>query len=357
MQSEANPPDSSDNTDFPFLRFGMIGFGSSQRRQIEDIAYALPKQTAVWRLGAFAEADAWLVCGEKTRTLPPTVSGDESLKILAGLPSERAVTLNLHLIDRPLAFSLPLHDSAMEPRLTFEVASGGSVQKVLRQFELCLRSLLSQFVLGKQLIEREKELKATTYHVLYGGKLLAVMDFISWKIGMRRDVDPQHFEAAMWEKRPTEAHAIPDHFLMTSVAQLRWVYAQHTTREVLPRRYLHKVIYLRQSPKVPVSWLTDSHLLLINELSKQHASFINLAERTGLPYDELTRGLAGLFFAASLTTTPERAAKTGASKAQQLPKQAHYKRRNPLNIFDSTLMSGDSVASDEETTVAAQLRP
>lgn len=351
-------PNNSNEADTPLLRFGMIGFTASQRRQIEGMVAALPAQTALWQPGVMAEADAWLVCGEKTRALSTSATtGIESLRILAGLPSERAVTLNLHQIDRPLAFSLPMHDPAMEPLFTFEAASPDSVQKVLKQLEVCLQSLRSQFTLGKQLIEREPELKAATYHVLHGGKLLAVMDFISWKIGLRPDADPQQLEAAIWEKRPTEARDIPGNFLMTSVAQLRWIYAQHTLRDVLPRRYRHSLIYLRQSPQVPLSWLTDSHLLLIHELSIRPASFENLAERTELSYEQLTRGLASLFFAASLTTTPEKAAKKAAGKAQQVPRQAHNGSGSAPNMFNSSLPHEDGLSPTGGATVAAQLRP
>ena len=356
MYFSLDMPYGSNDADIPLLRFGMIGFNASQRQQIEGMVAALPTQTALWQPGVMAEADAWLVCGEKTRASATAAATDiESLRILAGLPSERAVTLNLHQIDRPLAFSLPLHDPAMEPLFTFEAASPESVQKVLKQLEACLQSLRSQYTLGKQLIEREKELKSTTYHVLHGGKLLAVMDFVSWKIGMRPDADPQQLETAIWEKRPTEAHAIPGNFFRTNIAQLRWIYSRHTLRYVLPRRYFHSLIYLRQSPQVPLSWLTDSHLLLLHELSTRPATFENLAERTQMSYEELTRALASLFFAASLTTTPAKAA--GAGKAQRAQKHVRDASGSSQNFFNSTLAQEHGFPPAGDTTVAAQLRP
>ncbi len=358
MPSQVILPVSEDDADTPLLQFGMVGFDRNQRQQIEGIVHALPQQTAIWRTGVFADADAWLVCGEKTRALPPsTTAGVESLRILAGLPSERAITLDLHRIDRPLAFSLPLHSQEMEPRFTFEAASPISLQTLLKKFETCLWSLYSQFILGKHLIEREMELKATIYHVMYGGKLLAVMDFISWKIGMLPDTDPQQFENAVWEKRPTEARAIPSNFFKTDVAQLRWIYAQHSIRNVLPGRYRHELIYLRQSPQVALSWLTDSHLLLLRELSRRPATFMNLAERTGLSYERLTRDLAGLYFAASLTTTPSKAAKAEVSKAHPTRTYPSSAAKNPPNIFNSTFPHDDSTLPSEDTTVPAQLRP
>jgi len=357
LHSHLDSPGGNDDDDLPLLQFGMIGFDRGQRQQIESIVHALPKQTVIWRAGVIANADAWLVCGSKTRALPPSTSADnESLRILAGLPSEHAITLSLHEIDRPLAFSLPLNSPEMEPRFTFEVASPGSMQTVLTQFERCLWLLRSQFLLGKQLTEREMELKEAIYHVMHGGKLLAVMDFISWKIGMLPDTDPQQFKNAIWQKRPTEARTIPGNFLKTDVAQLRWIYAQHSARDVLPARYRHALIYLRQSPQVALSSLTDSHLLLIRELSKRPATLMNLAERTGLPCERITRDLASLYFAASLTTTPGKAARVDAGKAQQTHKPGPSSSRNPSNIFNSTLQHDDSTEG-EDTTVAANLRP
>jgi hypothetical protein len=343
-------PHARSDADIPVLRFGMIGFNAGQRQKIEQMVLALPVQTVVWQPGLMADADAWLVCGDKTRALPLSAStGMDSVSVLAGLPSEQTVTLNLHQIDRPLAFSLPMNNPAMAPRLTFDASSPASVQAVLEQFERCLASLRSQCLLGKQLIEREPELRAATYHVLHGSKLLAVMDLISWKIGMLPDTDPQQYEHALWEKRPVEGHAIPNSFLMTDAAQLRWTYTQHTRRNVLPVRYSREVIYLRQSPHIPVSWLADSHLLVLHELSVQAATFVDLAERTGLPHEVLTRDLACLYFAAALTTRP--------GKALQAQHQPRSTSGNPSSMFNPRMQLGQRMMPGADTTVAAQLRP
>ena len=355
MPYRVNLPGDHDSADLPFLQFGMAGFDHIQRHQVEGMVSALPPQAAFWQLGPMANADAWLVCGEKTRVLPaPSQATQPSLRVLAGLPSERAITLDLDQIDRPLAFSLPLSSQDMEPRLTFEAASPRSLQAVLGQFELCLWSLRAKYMLGKQLIERETELKPAVYHVMSDGKLLAVMNFMSWKIGMLPGTDPQQFEMAAWEKRPIEASAIPANFFITNVVQLRWIYARYSARNVLPARYRHETIYLRQAPQVAISWLTDSHLLLVRELSKQPATLTRLAERTGMPYEQLTRDLTCLYFAASLTTTPSKAIKANAKRKQKTLQKSWG---SPSHIFNSTLQHDDSVLQGEGTTVAAQLRP
>lgn len=358
MPRHVNLPQLSNDPDIPLLRFGMIGFDASQRLQIESIVDALPAQTVMWQSGAMADADARLVCGEKTRASPTSkTTGIESVRILAGLPSEMAVTLNLSQIDRPLAFSLPLHDPAMEPLFTFDVAHPGSLQTVLKEFEQRLKSLRSQHVLGKQLIEREIDLTAANYHILQGGKLLAVMDLITWKIGMLPDTDPEQFEDALWEKRPLGGYDIPNSFAMTDAAQLRWIYAQHTARNVLPIRYRRGLIYLRQPPHIPISWLSDSHLRLIYVLSKQPATLMDLVDRTGLSYKALTRDLACLYFAAALTVSPSKAAQADAGNADQSRKNSQNASGNPSNIYDYGWPPDHGKLKDEDTTVTAQLRP
>ena len=351
-------PNSTDSADLPLLRFGMIGFDRVQRQQIEGTAQILPHATTNWRAGAVANADAWLVCGDKTRAInSSTNGGNENLRVLAGLPSERAVTLSLQHIDRPLAFSLPLNNPNMEPRFTFELGSPHSIQTVLQQFERCLWLMHSQYMLGKYLVERELELKAAIYHVMYKDKLLAVMDFVSWRIGMLTDTDPQHFKNALWKKRPEEARDIPSNFLSTTVAELRWVYALHSTRYVLPARYRHELMYFRKSPQVPLSWLSDSHLLLLQVLSKRPVTFQNLIESTGLPDEQLARDLACLYFAGSLTTKPSKTAKANAEKNLQEKGSVRSGVKNLVNIFNSTSPDDDDFLLDQDTTVSARLRP
>ena len=54
-------------------------------------------------------------------------------------------------------------------------------------------------------------------------------------------------------------------------------------------------------------WLRDPQLLLLRELSVQAGDFENLRQRTGLTPTQLARELASLYFAGSVTTTPDKA--------------------------------------------------
>lgn len=286
----------------PLLFLGLAGFTPEQRERLHLLLGQLPPGGAVWRVGAFAEADAWLVSGEKCRLV-----ATDTLKILAGLPTERTVQLDLDEVDRPIAFSLPLSSDDFDPKHTFDLGVAASLSGVLRHFESWLRPLRSQFVLGGQLVARENELLPGIYHVSHRGQLLAVMDFHEWRIGILRKADPVDFELALWDRRPLEAHDIPSHFLRSNLTHLRWIYAQRTERDVLPARYRSKPVYFRHAPAVPMRWIRDSQLILLRELSQAAGDFDALLRRTGLTQAQLTRDLASLYFAGSITTTPDKA--------------------------------------------------
>jgi hypothetical protein len=295
----------------PVLCLGLGGFSRAQRERVTALLDRLPQGSPTWRVGPFAEADAWLVSGEKSRLLHAG-----TVKILAGQPTERAMQLNLSEVDRPIAFSMPLASSDFEPACTFSLDSDTDVHQVLQQFEGWLRPLRCQFVLGGQLIERESQLQPGIYHVSHKGVLLAVMDFYEWRIGIAPGVDPVDFELARWEGRPRSGSDMPAHFQPSSLAQLRWVYAQRTARDVLPPRYRTRPVYFRRAPGVPMRWLKDSQLVLLRELSVQAADFDALRRRTGLAPAQLGRDLASLYFAGSVTTTADKAG-TGGFAARQ----------------------------------------
>lgn len=292
----------------PVLWVGISGFSPEQNKHLNLLLSHLPPDSPAWHSGPFSEADAWLVCGERSRRLSPN-----TLKILAGMPSERAMLLNLEEVDRPIAFSLPLSSDDLVPLYTFDPSSSVSLGKVLEQLEGRLRTLRSRFVLGGQLIARESELRPGIYHVTHKGTLLAVMDFHDWRIGISPSAEPADFEQARWDKRPMAARDIPAHFLPSSLTELRWIYAQRTKRDVLPPRYKTLPLYFRQAPGVPLRWLKDAQLVLLRELSAGSGTFESLVRRTGLSRPQLARDLASLYFAGSVTTTPEKANTAGFS--------------------------------------------
>jgi len=301
----------------PVLWLGLAGFTPEQGKYIDGLLAQLPKGLAAWQNGVFAEADAWLVSGEKSRLL-----NADTLKVLAGRPTDRTLQLNLAEIDRPIAFSLPLASSELDPMYTFDPGASNGLPRLLQQLEAHLRALCCQFVLGGQLIARESQLLPGIYQISHKGELLAVMDFHEWRIGISPNADPLDFELARWDRRPLAARAIPEHFLPNSLAQLRWIYSQRTRREVLPPRYRSKPVYFRRAPEVPLRWLRDSQLVLLRELSQGAGTFSALQQRTGLAEAQLSRDLASLYFAGSVTTTPEKAGTGSFGSQEAAPAQA-----------------------------------
>lgn len=341
-------------TESPRLRLGLAGFNEDQCKAIEGMLASPIAGQPLWQLSPFQLADGWLLCGEKS--VPAPNGHRDALRIGAGLPGDDCLTLNLSEVTRPLAFSTPLASPDIEARLTFATGSEAGLRDVLLAFEQWLTPLRSRFVLGSQLMERESQLKRIVYHVSCRGQLLAILDFSEWRIGLLPDATPEQFECALWEKRPAQANAMPTHFVQSSVEQLRWTYARHTQREVLPLRYQRQPIYFAQTPNVPQTWLEPSHLLLLRELSVRPATLKELVFRAAMPAQELTKHLACLYFAGSLTTTPEKAATRAFAEAvlpQAVPPRPH---RIAPTIFNSTLPPDSSGSLDQDHTAPAGLQ-
>lgn len=355
--------------DKPVLNLGLAGFSPVQEAQIKGVLRLLPLKTSKWRVGTLAGADALLVCGENARfcaTLSP--ANNDILQVLEGNTPDKLIMLSLRSMNSPLAFSLPMAASGIEPALSFNAASPESVQHVLQDFEKGLWTKLAKFAVGKQLTERELDLKACVYHVLHVGKLLAVVDLVHFKIGLLPNSDPQLFDQAIWEKRPSQAGTIPPHFFKTDVAKVRWVYAKHSQRDLLPGRYRHKTIYYRQPPQVVSAWLTDPQLRILHELASAPRDFIQLVERLGVRHEDLAKDLTCLYCAVGITTTASKAAAaTGDKTAKRSSRHVSSSAsdtgpgKRPTRIFDTSMLLDSALpnltdlADEQETTVAAQL--
>ena len=298
-------------TEQPILWLGMSGF-APQQRPILEASLTRSNGSPSWRTCAFSDADAWLVNGRNVRVMP-----DGNLKVAAGLPTERALNLNLDEVDRPVAFALPLASGDFEPRCTFDPASTASVHAVLAQFEGWLRLLRAQVVLGAQLVARGSELRRGVYHVSHSGSLLAVLDLHEGKCAISPGAHPVDLWEAQWNKRPVGARDLPPGFLAATPAQLAWAYVCRTDRDFLPARYITDLIYYRHVPRVPVRWLRDSQLMLLRELSVEPATFEGLRQRTGFTVGNLKQDLTCLYYATAITTTASKASKPSLGRDSQ----------------------------------------
>jgi hypothetical protein len=285
--------------ELPLLRLGLAGFSAAQQERLS--AAVQDASSGSWQLGNFAEADAWMVNGERVQILL-----DSTVRIASGEPGGRSLHLDLQDVDRPIAFSLPLAPRHFEPLYTFDAGSSASVRAVLGKFEGWMRPLVAQFCLAALILEQESVLRPGIHHVSADRGLIAVVN-MQGETGVLASANPIDFENAMWE-RLSASSAIPEHFVRSSLAQLMWQFAVRTSRDILPTRYRTGLLYFRRPPRLPPRVMTDSHLLLMRELACAPGDFESLQQRTGLGDRALARGLAALYFVGAITSNAKRAA-------------------------------------------------
>lgn len=288
----------------------MAGFAPAQRSSLEA-ALGSATGPSRWRVCSFGEADGWWVNGAKASLMP-----GGTLKVAAGLPSERALKLDLSQVNRPLAFSKPLASNEIDPLCTFDPQSQQSIAATLQQFENWLRPVRAQFVLGALLIQRNSKERRGIYHLIHRGVLVAVLDFEEAQVALLPGVQPPDLWLGEWDKRPHGAGQPPPNFERYSTTQLAWAYVCRTDRDMLPARYRTDTVYYRHVPRVPLRWLGDSQLTLLRELSSEAGTLQSLEQRTGMATRQIEHDLACLYYAGSITTTPANAAAPAPSRSE-----------------------------------------
>ena len=292
----------------PRLRMGLMGFPSE-----EEPAALLRTGSALlkWEVSGIEEADALWVNGQRVTH----VSND--LVRVAGHGTQPEVLLDLSHLARPTAFTAPIEDERIRAPVTFDSASAASVDKVLRRAETVLQPLVMQLALAGQMAERLDELTSDTYHLVRGGKLVAVVN-VGGSIGIDLDLTPLHVEQSTWKSLPAAAGEIPRGFFTTTWQEVLWVFVSRVDADLLPRRYRSAKLYFRGMPRVSKRHLTNAHFQILSELASEPRSFKHLQQAMGK--DALARALSMLYHAASITTDPARAARNtdlDASGAQR----------------------------------------
>jgi hypothetical protein len=248
-----------------------------------------------------------------------------------------------------VAFALPLAAEGIEPRCTFEVDSRASLHGVLLQFDIAMRFARAQFVLGSQIVQLGARLRHGVFHLTARGRLLAALDFRRGEAALSPHMDPGHVKEASWARRPPGAGVLPPGFVRSSPAQLSWNYLRRTERDLLPARYRQETISYRGTPRVPVSWLRDSQLAVLGELSARSAQLDALSQRTGMQAEQLSKDLASLYYAGAITTTSSKAARpTAVGERDSGPSLAPE--------FASVLTANDAAPFRSALTVPANLR-
>ena len=287
--------------DAPTLIVGLLGFSREQELAVADFLARRLDSLVAWRTGSPAQADALWVHGARAQLLP-----DGSLRVAAGQPNGRSVRLSLQDVQRPVAFSEPLASREIEPACSFDIDDPASVSAVLTLMEdKWLAPLAARLWLAGYLVEKNESLAHRVYHLVRGGRLLAVVDRTG-DAGIAPDVALEDLEQATWLPRPSTAAFVPPSFQPRSISELVWIYAGRTQVDLLPARYRERPIYFRRTPKVPQRLLGDDHLLLIRELLAGPLHFPELQQRTGMGDEALARSLAALYLAGSITCNPMR---------------------------------------------------
>lgn len=283
----------------PVLWLGMVGFAPTQRKSIEAAVASAPG-SAHWRVSPFGDADGWWVNGAKC-----SIAEGGRLKVSPGLPTEHTLRLELPEVDRPLAFAEPVAPANLEALCVFDPASEAGIHATLARFEKWLQPIRVRFTLGAMLLARDAADRRGTYHLSHRSTLLAVVDFQQGMAAIAPKAQPPDLWEAAWEKRPSSAGLPPQGFRSSTITELAWTYVRRTDRDMLPPRYRTEKIFYRHVPRVPMRQLRDSQLMLLRELSAEPGTLQSLFQRTAVPLEQLAHDLACLYYAGSVTTSPE----------------------------------------------------
>src|SRR4051812_30233643 len=111
--------------ELPVLRLGLAGFSAEQQHAVLHVLRAGVGETTSWQLAELDVADAVWVNGARTQPL-----GDGRIRIASGVPTERALQINMADMDRPIAFGRPV-PAGLEALCSFDPSSDDSMAGAL----------------------------------------------------------------------------------------------------------------------------------------------------------------------------------------------------------------------------------
>lgn len=214
--------------------------------------------------------------GVQTKTTPGDIAKFSELSSLEGEAS-----------------SIFKHSVPMEQKALFDLTAEG-MDDLLTMLDMPLR-----LAMGRELWSRRKELSERPLHWTYEGKLVAVFDHKTWRVGLHPELTSVSYEQAVLTERLRSANDIPAQFRITTTYALFWDYARsdHTPDVKLPSRYLSRRIRLRRKPPVPEMMLQPGQQQLLGMLAKGPERLVDLAQSLGL-MPEAMIGLLKPFYAA-----------------------------------------------------------
>ena len=309
----------------PTLILGLIGFTREAAAEVQRVLDAREAPAVQWRIGELADADALWVCGARVQLL-----GDGSLRIGPGEPGGRSVRLSLAQVQRPVAFSQPVASRDFEPTYTFRTEDPAIMGAMLSTMESqWLGATAARLWIAARLVEAEGALSQRIYHVVGGGRLLAVIDRTG-EIGLMPGVKAEQLDRGQWLARPVSAAYIPANFQRTTISEVLWSFALRTQDDLLPAHYRSKPLYYRRPPKLDQRLLGDEHLLVMRELFLSPARFTELQQRTGLDAERLARALAALYLTGSITSNRARVPREAGLPASPQPQSQSQSRQESV---------------------------
>jgi hypothetical protein len=284
--------------ELPLLRIGLLGFDTPQAQRATVRIASVASNRARWETVSFEDADLWLIHS-------PSASSAEQrgLRISQDGDAGSALTIYPHQTSRPVAFTLPLPDT-IDAVLRIDLDDMYQTARDLDNFAAALPRLCTQFALGEQVATRQANLEASTYHLSFEGKLIAVVDLAHWRASLLPTAKPIELSLASWRHRPHDSAQAPAGFEVIALERLMWVYASRTRAPRLPEAYNTHAIYLRRLSTLPQSWLHRDHMNLISYLNKQPHTMASLQQVTQLSTERLVACLSALYYSGTITVHP-----------------------------------------------------
>ncbi|HEX7891551.1 MAG TPA: hypothetical protein VF522_19530 [Ramlibacter sp.] len=282
----------------PRLRMGLIGFADE-----DFLAIVLRTRVTVrWESWAAVDADALWINGAGAQVLD-----NGMVRVVTTDFPPVATTLDLHSIQRPFWFSLPLADPKLHAPSAFDPRDARSIDAALREAEKELLPLAVQLAVAGRLIEAAGRLSHPTYELRRGDQLVGVVNVAHW-VAVHPHARPHDIGEAECIPHGRKVAGFPFGFERVGFAEMMWLYAKRMRLELLPDKYRSLPILFRAVPKIRRRLLGDVDLLVLSDLMAAPQTLAALGASTRLRPEVLVQALTALYLAGSITTDPGKAA-------------------------------------------------
>ena len=282
----------------PRLRMGLVGFADEA-----FLASVLRTRVTVrWESWAAVDADALWINGAGAQVLD-----NGMVRVVTTDFPLVATTLDLHSVQRPYWFSLPLGDPKLRAPAAFDPRDARSIDSALREAEKELLPLALQLAVAGRLVEAAGRLGHPTYELRRGDELVAVVNVARW-VALHPHARPHDIGEAECIPHAQKVAGFPFGYERIGFAEMMWLYAKRMRLELLPDKYRTLPILFRAVPKIRRRLLGDIDLLVLSDLMAAPQTMAGLGASTRLRPEVLVQALTALYLAGSITTDPAKAA-------------------------------------------------